>query len=46
MANKNRPFPTEINRSFVYLDQILFPCNIGFRNVFLIIRLSVPETLP
>ncbi len=37
MADKNRRFPTEINRSFVYLGQILVHCNfmnLGFTNVF------------
>ncbi len=34
MADKKRTFPTEINRSFVYLGQILFHCNLGFTSVF------------
>ena len=34
MADKNRTFPTEINRSFVHLGQILFHRNLGFTNVF------------
>ncbi len=33
MADKNRTFPTEINRSFSYLGQMLFHCNLGFTNV-------------
>ncbi len=33
MADKNRTFPTEIYRSFIYLGQILFHCNLGFTNV-------------
>ncbi len=34
MADRNITFPTEINRSFVYLGQILFHCNLGCTNVF------------
>ncbi len=34
MDDKNRAFPTEINRIFVYLGQILFHCNLGFTHVF------------
>ncbi len=49
MADKNRTFPIEINRSSVYLGQILFHCklkeSLGLQ-MFLNIRLSVPETLP
>ncbi len=33
MADENGTFPTEINRSFIYLDQILFHCKLGFPNV-------------
>ncbi len=33
VADKNRTFPTEVNRSFIYLGQILFHCNLGFTNV-------------
>ena len=43
MADKYRTLPTEINRSFVYLGQILFHCKLRFINY---IRLSVPESLP
>ncbi len=33
MADKNGIFPTEIDRIFVYLGQILFHYNLGFTNV-------------
>ena len=53
MADKNGKFPTEIDRIFVYLGQILFHCNLGFTNVFeyspkftMFTRNAFPETLP
>ncbi len=30
MADKNRTFPTEINRGFIFFGQILFHCNLAF----------------
>ncbi len=46
MADKNRTFPTEINRSFIYLGQILFHIATSGLQMLLNIHLSVPETLP
>ncbi len=45
MADKNRAFPTEINRSFVYLGQFYFIGTWGLQ-MFLHILRSVPESLP